>query len=89
MLIWARASAGVVPGFFFAAALVGLVCWLVPGPWESTIVVGLLAFFPVWIGVICAACRFPNGRHAWGWLSLLALLGLGSLWLLQLSGWVR
>ena len=89
VLIWARASAGVVPGFFFAAALVGLVCWLVPGPWESTIVVGLLAFFPVWIGVICAACRFPNGRHAWGWLSLLALLGLGSLWLLQLSGWVR
>lgn len=88
-MIWARASAGVVPGFFFTAAVVGLVCWLLPGAWESTIVAGLIAFFPAWIGVICAACRFPRGTQAWGWLSLLALLGLGSLWLLQLSGWVR
>lgn len=87
--MWARASAGVLPGFFLAAALVGLVCWLLPGPWEPTMVPGLLAFFPLWIGLICAACRFPNGKHAWGWLSALALLGLGLLWLLQASGWVR
>jgi hypothetical protein len=87
--MWARASAGVLPGFFLAAALVGLGCWLLPGAWQSTIVAGLLAFFPVWVGVICAAFRFPSGARAWGWLSALALLGLGLLWLLQLSGWVR
>ena len=87
--MWARASAGVLPGFLLAAALVGLGCWLLPGAWQSTIVAGLLAFFPVWIGVICAAFRFPSGARAWGWLSALALLGLGLLWLLQLSGWVR
>ncbi len=87
--MWTRFSAGVLPGFFLAAALVGLVSWLLPGPWESTLVPGLVAFFPLWIGVICVACRFPSGKQAWVWLSALALLGMGLLWLLQTSGWVR
>lgn len=87
--MWARASAGIVPGFFFAAGLLGLVSWLLPGPWESTIVVGLLAFFPLWIGIVCASLRFSSGRRAWLWLGALALSALGLLYLLQLSGWVR
>ncbi|MEO7065772.1 MAG: hypothetical protein ABI114_02585 [Rhodanobacter sp.] len=87
--MWARASAGVVPGFFLAAALLGLVCWLLPGPWQLTIMLGLVAFFPLWIGVICAAFRFPSGARAWAWLTALALLGSTLLWLLQQSGWVR
>ncbi|HXD35362.1 MAG TPA: hypothetical protein VN624_01835 [Rhodanobacter sp.] len=87
--MWVRLSAGVLPGFFLAATLIGLVSWLLPGPWESTVVPGLLAFFPLWIGAICAACRFTSGKQAWGWLSALALLGLGLLWLLQTSGWIR
>lgn len=87
--MWARAGAGIMPGFFLAAALVGLLSWLWPGPWESTMVAGLVAFFPLWIGVICAAFRFSSGKRAWGWLSVLALSGLGLLWLLQTSGWVR
>jgi multidrug efflux pump subunit AcrB len=87
--MWGRASAGVVPGFFVAAALVGLVCWLLPGSWQHTLVPGLVAFFPVWVGVICAGFRFANGTRAWLWLSLLAVLGLGTLWSLQAAGWVR
>lgn len=87
--MWARAGAGIVPGFFLAAALVGLVSWLLPGAWESTMVAGLLAFFPLWIGVLCIAFRFSSGARAWAWLSALALSALGLLWLLQLSGWVR
>jgi hypothetical protein len=87
--MWARAGAGVLPGFFLAAALIGLLGWLLPGSWESTMVAGLAAFFPLWIGVICAAFRFSSGRRAWLWLGGLALLALGLLWLLQTSGWVR
>jgi hypothetical protein len=87
--MWARAGAGVLPGFFLAAALVGLLGWLLPGPWESTMVAGLAAFLPLWIGVICAAFRFSSGRRAWLWLGGLALFALGLLWLLQMSGWVR
>ena len=87
--MWVRASAGVVPGFFLAAALLGLISWLLPGAWEATMVAGLVAFFPLWTGVICAAFRFSTGTRAWGWLSGLAVSGLGLLWWLQWSGWVR
>ena len=38
--MWARASAGIVPGFFLSAALVGLASWMLPGPWQSTLVAG-------------------------------------------------
>ena len=88
-LMWTRASAGIVPGFFLAAALLGLVCWLLPGSWESTMVAGLIAFFPLWVGVFCVSFLFSSGKRAWMWLSALALLGLGLLWILQALGWVR
>lgn len=87
--MWGRASAGVLPGFFAAAALLGLVCWLLPGSWQSTLVPGLLAFFPLWVGVICVSFRFSSGRHAWFWLGTVAVLGLGLLWTLQALDWVR
>lgn len=87
--MWPRASAGVVAGFFLAAAVVGLISWSLPGAWESTIVPSLLAFFPLWIGLICAAMRCNTGRQAWAWFGALALSGLGLLWLLQASSWVR
>ncbi len=87
--MWGRASAGVVPGFFAAAALVGWVCWLVPGSWEATLVPGLVAFFPAWTAVFCLAFRFGDGRRAWGWLGTLAVLGLGLLRIAQSAGWVR
>ncbi len=53
------------------------------------IVPGLVAFLPVWIGVICASFLFANGKRAWLWLGALALAGLGLLWLLQASSWIR
>jgi hypothetical protein len=87
--MWARATAGIFPGFFLSAALVGLVTWLLPGNWEAAIVGGLIAFFPVWIGVIAASFQFSNGRHAWAWLSALALIAMGILWGLQWLAWVQ
>jgi hypothetical protein len=87
--MWARASAGVLAGFFVAAALVGLACWSLPGPWQQTLVPGLVTFLPVWIGVICASFLFASGKRAWLWLGALAFSGLGLLWLLQSTGFVR
>ncbi len=84
-----KAIAGMVPGFFLSAALIGLMCWLLPGPWQANIVVGVAAFFPLWTGVACAAFRFNSGRLAWCWLGALALLATGLLWLLQMAGWIR
>lgn len=87
--MWARASAGVVAGFFLSAAIIGLVSWSLPGPWQSTLVAGLLAFFPVWTGVIALAFAFRNGVRAWWCYGGLALAGLSLLWLLQRMQWVQ
>lgn len=87
--MWARVGAGVVAGFFLSAALVGLVCWALPGPWQGTLVPGMLAFMPVWVGVICASLQFASGKRAWLWLGALALAGLALLRALQMLGWVR
>ncbi|MDN5781773.1 MAG: hypothetical protein L0H23_07090 [Luteimonas sp.] len=87
--MWSRASAGLVAGFFFAAALAGLVSWALPGPWQSTIVPTLVAFFPLWICAAGAAFGFSSGRRAWGWLGGLALAGFAVLWLLRVRGWVQ
>ena len=87
--MWARATAGIVPGFFLSAALVGLVSWMLPGDWQSTIVAGLIAFFPVWIPVIAASFNFANGKRAWAWLSALAVVAMGALLGLQSLAWVQ
>lgn len=86
--MWARASAGVIPGFFVAAALVGWACWLVPGSWKLTLVPGVVGFFPIWVGIICASFRFADGKHAWAWLCSQAVLGIGLLWFVQRAGWL-
>lgn len=87
--MWARTSAGVLPGFFLTATLIGLVGQALPGAWEQTLVPGLIAFFPAWISVICTSVLFRSGKQAWGWLSGLAVAGLGLLWTLQMSGWIH
>ncbi|MEO6519183.1 MAG: hypothetical protein ABIO17_09355 [Pseudoxanthomonas sp.] len=51
--------------------------------------VGLIAFLPVWAGVIGATFFFAKGQRAWAWLSAAAVLTLGSLWLLQSMRWVE
>jgi hypothetical protein len=87
--MWARAVAGIVPGFLLSAGLVGLFTWALPGPWQSTVVPGVIAFFVVWIGVMAASFQFASGRRAWGWLGALAALSLGALWLLQWLQWIE
>lgn len=86
--MWGKATAGFFPGFLLSAGLVGLLSWLLPGPWESTLVAGIIGIIPVWIGIAGASFMFANGKRAWGWLSLGAAVSLGLLWALQKSGLV-
>lgn len=86
-MMWGRATAGALPGFLLAAALVSLLGRLLPGPWQSTLVPGLVVLFPLWIGIAAAAFRFANSRRAWAWLGGLALLASGLLRLVQATGW--
>ena len=87
--MWARALAGIVPGFLLSAGLVGIVSWMWPGPWQSAVVAGLIAFFPVWMCVIGSSFFFASGRRAWAWIGSAAVLVLASLWLLQWSAWIE
>ncbi len=87
--MWGRATAGIVPGFFLAAALVGLIGWALPGPWQSTLVGGLVAFFPVWVGLACLAFAFRDGARAWLAYAGLAAAGLLALWWLRHLQWVQ
>lgn len=87
--MWARASAGVVAGFFLSAAIVGLVGWSLPGPWPSTLVGGIVAFFPLWIGAIALAFAFRSGARAWMVYGALSALGLAALWGLRHLQWVQ
>lgn len=87
--MWGRALAGVVPGFFLSAATLGLLCWSLPGPWQSTLVPGTVAFFPLWIVVIAASCKFSSGARAWLWLSAAAIITQSLLWGLQALHWLQ
>ena len=87
--MWGRATAGIVPGFFVPAAGIGLVSWLLPGPWQGTLVGGVLAFFPVWMGVMALAFAFRNGKRAWLAYVGAAGVGLLLLWGLRYLQWVH
>lgn len=86
--MWGRASAGAVPGFFLAAAVTGLACWGWPGPWQSTLVLGMVVFFILWIAAASAAFAFANGVRAWVWYGSGAIAALALLGWLQRAGWV-
>ncbi|WP_369916363.1 hypothetical protein AB8810_09600 [Xanthomonas sp. NCPPB 3005] len=88
-MMWSRGLAGLIPGFFLATALTGLVCWLPPGPWQQALVPALIAFVPLWVGVAIGAYCCASGRRAWSWLSALAVAGFALLWALKALGWAQ
>ena len=88
-LMWSRALAGVVPGFFLAAALTGLVAWCSPGPWQHAIVASLIFFAPAWMLILGGAFLFADGPRAWSWLSVAAVLAFVLLWALKALGWIH
>ncbi|HAU81392.1 MAG: hypothetical protein ABS932_11045 [Stenotrophomonas sp.] len=87
--MWVRAGAGLLAGFFVAAAATGLVAWLPPGPWQSALVPSLIAFIPLWMLAAIWAFSFRTGLRAWAVMSSTALAGFGLLWLLRLTGAVQ
>lgn len=87
--MWSRAAAGLVAGFFLAAAFIALASWLLPGPWQSTIVAGMIAFIPAWIGAAALAFAFRSGTRAWCWMGALSIAGFALLWMLQAVAWVH
>ncbi|WP_369040215.1 hypothetical protein [Stenotrophomonas maltophilia] len=87
--MWARALAGVFPGFFLAAAVTGLLTWLPPGPWQNALVPSLIAFVPLWMLAALWAFSFRHALRAWLALAGCAAAGFALLGLLRLAGAVQ
>lgn len=87
--MWGRATAGLFPGFVLAAALTGLLGWMLPGPWQASLVPCLVMFFPLWTAIASASFLFVDGKRAWTWIGTAAVLTMSLLWLLQGMGWIR
>ena len=88
-MMWSRALAGLLPGFFAAAGVLALLTWALPGPWQSTLAPGLLGFFPLWTAAFITAFGLRSPRRAWGWLSAVALLSFALTAGLRWLGWVQ
>lgn len=87
--MWARAFAGLVAGFFLAAAVTGLVTWLPPGPWQNALVPSLIAFVPLWMLAALWAFSFRSALRAWLVLAGSATAGFAVLGLLRLADAVQ
>lgn len=86
--MWSRALAGILAGFLLSAAIVGLVSWSLSGPWPSTLVGGVLAFFPLWMLIGAGSFLFANGMRAWAWLSGAAVFLFAVFLALRALHWI-
>ncbi|HVI57240.1 MAG TPA: hypothetical protein VM621_19525 [Luteibacter sp.] len=75
----AKTFAGILLGLPLALALIAFVIWVWPGSSESVTLPLLVAFFPVWTGIMGATYLFRSGAHAWAWLVLANLVAFGAL----------
>lgn len=84
--IGSRWLAGTLLGLPLATALCTLAVLWLPGGWWGGVMALVLAFFPVWVGIICGSLFFRSSRAAWLWLAGANLAGFGALWAAGLAG---
>lgn len=78
-----RCLAGVLLGLPLSMALVGLFVWFWPGSSQGVVVPALVAFFPVYTGVMGAAYLFRSASRAWAWLAAANVVAFALLWVAQ------
>lgn len=81
--MWVRLTAGVLLGLPLAVAVIGILDWVWPGPWQAVLVPMLVLFFPLWTVLMAAAFAVRSGRRAWTWMGLGNVLAFGVLWTLK------
>jgi hypothetical protein len=77
----AKTFAGILLGLPLALALIAAAIYLWPGSSESVTLPFLVAFFPVWIGIMGATYMFRSGTRAWAWLAVANLAAFSALFL--------
>lgn len=77
----AKTFAGILLGLPLSMALVSVAIWIWPHSSESVVIPLMVAFFPLWIGIMAATFLFRSGARAWAWLALANLAAFGALFL--------
>lgn len=81
----AKTFAGILLGLPLALALVAVAIWVWPGSSESVAMPFLVAFFPVWTGIMGGTYMFRSAARAWAWLAAANLAAFGALWVARLT----
>jgi hypothetical protein len=77
----AKALAGILLGLPLSMALISLGIWLWPGSSEAVLIPMLVAFFPLWTGVMAVAFLFSSGARAWAGLAVANVGAFAALYL--------
>ncbi|SKB65455.1 hypothetical protein [Luteibacter sp. 22Crub2.1] len=76
----AKTFAGILLGLPLTLALISVVIWIWPGSSEAVTLPVMMAFFPLWIGIMGATYMFRSGPRAWAWLAVANLSAFAALW---------
>ncbi|MBB3226677.1 hypothetical protein FHW69_001267 [Luteibacter sp. Sphag1AF] len=80
----ARCFAGIVLGLPLSVLLISCAIWAWPGSSASVVMpFTILAFFPLWTGIMAATYLFPSGLRAWSWLAVANVGAFALLWALK------
>jgi hypothetical protein len=77
----AKTFAGILLGLPLSIALIAVTIWVWPGSSEAVTLPVMMAFFPLWIGIMAGTYMFRSGVRAWAWLAVANLGAFGALWL--------
>lgn len=76
-----KTFAGIVLGLPLSMALISFVIWVWPHSSESVFIPMMVAFFPLWIGIMAATYLFRSGARAWAWLAVANVAAFAALFL--------
>ncbi|MDQ7995704.1 MAG: hypothetical protein AAGC76_07600 [Luteibacter sp.] len=76
----AKTFAGILLGLPLTLALISVIIWIWPVSSEAVTLPVMMAFFPLWVGIMGATYMFRSGPHAWAWLAVANLSAFAALW---------
>jgi len=77
----AKTFAAIVLGLPLAMALVAVTIFLCRGSSEAVTMPLLVAFFPLWVGIMGATYLFRSGGRAWAWLAVANVVAFAALFI--------
>jgi hypothetical protein len=84
--MWGKLLAGSLLGLPLSLFAIGALVYAWPGAWQNSMVIGMIALFPLWISIIAASPLFRSTARAWLTLGCASALAAGLLCLVKWLG---